>query len=310
MYASRDKGGEETIVAPQELVEREVDTINSDGVRYERTSLQPGTPAAESCVVSNGDTVELFGLRISNLSRAEVFQRIGERIERRAPGIIVTPNVDHICRCHSDETFREAYSAAFLSLPDGMPLMWAAKLLGRPLKEKLSGSDMVPLLSEYAAGHGYSVFFLGAAEGVAAEASQRLCRRYPGLRVTGVYSPPLYFERDERENSRVIALLRDSAPDICFVALGSPRQETWMRGHSVASGVPVMIGVGAGLDFVAGRVRRAPVWMQRFGLEWSWRLCMEPRRLWRRYLIEDSLFLALAWREFWKSRRAERPAGK
>jgi N-acetylglucosaminyldiphosphoundecaprenol N-acetyl-beta-D-mannosaminyltransferase len=256
------------------------------------------------------DAIEMFGLRISRLNRAEVFQRISERIASRAPGIVVTPNVDHICRCHVDPMFREAYASAFLSLPDGMPILWSAKLVGKPLKEKLSGSDMVPLLAEYAANQGHTVFFLGAAEGVAEEAKNELCRRYPKLIVKGVYSPPMHFERNEHENSRVIQLLRNAAPDLCFLALGSPRQEIWMYQHSVLSGVPVMIGVGAGLDFIAGRVRRAPVWMQRVGLEWVWRLCMEPRRLWRRYLVEDSIFFALVWREFWKSRHSDTKIGR
>jgi len=254
--------------------------------------------------IVSDDAVELFGLRISCMDRSEVFARIGEQIARRIPGIVVTPNVDHICRCHVDSLFRDAYAFAFLALPDGVPIMWAAKLLGKPLKEKLSGSDMVPLLAEYAANHGHTVFFLGAAEGVAEEAKDELLRRFPRLQVKGVYSPPLNFERDECENTRVIEMLKSAAPDICFIALGSPRQEIWMHRHCGLSGIPVMIGIGAGLDFIAGRVKRAPVLLQRSGLEWLWRLCMEPRRLWRRYLVEDSVFFALVWREYWKSRRS------
>lgn len=266
-------------------------------------SLQALAGAESARGELDGDSVDLFDIRISRLDRDQVFTRIADRIAARAPGMIVTPNVDHICRCQTNLEFREAYAHAFLSLPDGVPILWAARLLGKPLREKLSGSDMVNLLSEFAASRGYSVFFLGAAEGVADEAQRRLCERYPGLRVAGVYSPPLYFERDVNENKAVIDRLRESAPDVCFVALGSPRQEIWMRHHSRLSGVPVMIGVGAGLDFVAGRVRRAPAWMQRAGMEWVWRLCLEPRRLWRRYLIEDSLFFKLVWREFRKSGR-------
>jgi N-acetylglucosaminyldiphosphoundecaprenol N-acetyl-beta-D-mannosaminyltransferase len=248
--------------------------------------------------------VELFGLSICNLTYEELCRRISERVEAGQPGYIVTPNVDHVCRYHRDPSFQAAYREAAHVLADGMPVVWAARLFGRPIREKLSGSDLLPRLTEYAAERGYSVFYLGAAEGVAEEVARRLEERHPGLRVKGTYSPPYGFEKDPEANAEVLRRLHEAKPDICFVALGSPKQEVWLHENCIAAGVPVLIGVGAAFDFVAGRVRRAPVWMQKSGMEWLWRLSQEPRRLARRYLVDDCFFLALLWREIKKRRRA------
>ena len=238
------------------------------------------------------------GVPVARMDFEDLCMAVGERIRERTPGFIVTPNVDHICLFHRRADIRAAYKEAFLALPDGIPLLWAARFLGRPLKEKLSGSDLVPMLSAWAAQEGCSVFCFGAAEGVAEKAARNLRERYPGLTVAGVYSPPLGFERDPVENERAIAAIRNAKPDICFVALGCPKQELWLLEHYEDIGVPVSLGIGAGLDFVAGKVRRAPRCLQRIGLEWVWRLVQEPRRLWRRYLVEDALFFSLVWRDF------------
>ncbi|MBI4559341.1 MAG: WecB/TagA/CpsF family glycosyltransferase [Candidatus Hydrogenedentes bacterium] len=251
----------------------------------------------------------LFGIPMSCVTFQDVCRLIARQIRDRQPGFVVTPNVDHICRFQRDPSFREAYRNAWLVLPDGVPLIWVARWLGVPLRQKLSGSDLVPWLSEFAAAKGYSVFFFGAAEGVAEDCADRLRRRWPGLRVAGVYSPPLGFELDPAELARALHRIRASAPDICFVALGSPKQELWLHQYTQELGVPVIIGVGAGLDFAAGRLRRAPIWVQRMGLEWFWRLALEPRRLWRRYLVDDSLFFVLLFRE-WSQRLTKKPAGR
>jgi len=243
------------------------------------------------------DSVALFGVGISSVTFEDACAVIDERISRRVPGFIVTPNVDHICRLRKDAALRAAYREAFLVLPDGMPILWAARLAGTPLREKLSGSDLVPRLSEHAMRRGYSVYFLGAQPGVAALAANRLQERYPGLRVAGTWSPPRNFGGDPEANAEAVARLREAKPDICFVALGSPKQEIWIHRHCATAEVPVLVGVGAAFDFIAGRRKRAPVWMQRSGLEWVWRLCHEPRRLGRRYLIEDSRFVVLLLRE-------------
>lgn len=261
-------------------------------------------PAAGDCSRQGIDGIALFNVRIDSLDLPQALRAISIRIAERHPGFIVTPNVDHVCRVQRDPEFCIAYNDSFLSLPDGVPIIWAGRLLGTPFRAKLSGSDMIDHLCGFAAENGHSVFFFGAADGVAEEAARRLSDKYPSLDVAGAYSPPFKFETDNNANAEAIARLRDAAPDICIVALSSPRQELWMWRHHRKAEVPVMIGVGAGLDFAAGRAVRAPRLFQRAGLEWFWRLCMEPRRLWRRYLVYDMLFLSLVWRALanrWKT---------
>ena len=241
--------------------------------------------------------IRLLGVDIDNVSLEEALEIIDVRIADGRPGCVVTPNVDHICRYHEDPKFRRAYRNSFLVVPDGKPLMWAGRLLGTPLREKLSGSDMVGWLAAHAAKKGHKVFLFGAAEGVAATAAQLLQERNPGLDVVGAYSPPLGFHQNPEQDAKAVSQIRNSGADVCLLALGSPKQEIWMDEHCEACGVPVMIGIGAGLDFVAGTSKRAPRWIQRLGFEWAWRLLHEPKRLWHRYLVDDRLFFRLLWRE-------------
>lgn len=262
------------------------------------------TPAGKSPVSPVPETrpqtrsVNICGVMVDLVSLEDMLREIEARVRQRVPGYIITPNVDHVCLCRRNPEFEQAYRGAFLSVPDGMPLIWSGRLLGTPLVERLSGNDIIYSISEMAAREGFSVYFLGAAEGVAQEAARRLKELYPDLKVAGTHSPPHGFERSSEENAEVLERLRVTDPDICFVAVGSPKQEIWMRQNCAESRIPVMIGVGAALDFTSGNKRRAPRAMQRMGLEWFWRLCSEPRRLWRRYLVDDALFFVLLGRQF------------
>jgi len=249
--------------------------------------------------------VTILGVAFDSLDYEELCACIDLRIASREPGYVVTPNTDHVCRYHRDPDFQHAYAGAFLVLPDGVPILWAAWLFRTPLRQKLSGSDLVPALAAYAAERGYSVYFLGGYPGTAAATARILKGRHPALRVAGVDCPEYGFHLNEARNGEVLQQLKASQADICFVALGSPKQELWMRRHYGEASVPVMIGVGGTLDFVSGRIRRAPKWVQKAGFEWLWRLCQEPRRLWHRYLVEDMLIFKLLWRESRQRRRKE-----
>jgi len=229
------------------------------------------------------------------------------RVQARTPGYIVTPNVNHVCLLQRDAAFREAYTSAFLALPDGVPIMWAARLFGRPLPQKLSGSDLVPELTAFAAQSGMSVYFLGGLPGSAEKAVARLQQQHPALQVAGVYCPPFGFERDPDALELTLARVDAAKPDLCFIALGSPKQELFMHRYHRRMGATVCVGVGAAFDMLSGRVQRAPRWLQASGMEWLWRLAQEPRRLWRRYLVEDTLFFRLLWREWLRQRRARLP---
>lgn len=246
---------------------------------------------------SDPDAVQLFGIYMTTLDFDGVCERIARRIRARQPGFIVTPNVNHVCLCVRNERFCAVYKNAFLALPDGMPIILASRVLGRPLREKLSGSDMVPALCSVAARDGFSVYFLGGTPGTAELTAQIMQERNPGLRVAGFACPDYGFEKDPAQLRAVNEAVRAAQPDICFVALGSPKQELWMCDHYLDAGAMIYMGVGATFDFLSGRVRRAPAIVQKTGFEWLWRVAMEPRRLWRRYFVEDLVFFKIFGRE-------------
>ena len=237
------------------------------------------------------ERVKLIGTWIDDVSMDEAIARIEALIRRRQPpAVVVTPNVDHLIKLQRDPEFQAIYAAADLVLADGQPLLWAASLLGTPLKEKVSGSDLFVRFAPVAAASEHRLFFMGGQPGAAAESARRLTAQHPGLNVVGTACPDYGFERDPQQNGALIEQIRAAEPDVLFVGLGAPKQEKWIHAHRDALGVPVSIGVGASFDFVAGMVKRAPRPLPALGLEWSWRLLMEPRRLWRRYLVEDSRF--------------------
>jgi len=227
----------------------------------------------------------------------ETVEEIDYLIKQKAQVFAVTPNVDHIVKLQSDAELRRAYENASLVLADGIPIMWAAKFLGAPLKEKISGSDLFPKLCEVATEREYRLFFLGGRPEAALKAAEILRNRHAKIQIVGTYSPPFNFENDKVENDKIVRMIKDSKPDILFVGLGAPKQEKWIYRHKDEYQVPVSIGIGASFEFISGMVKRAPLWMQKAGLEWFWRLVMEPRRLWKRYLVDDMKFFWLVLRQ-------------
>jgi N-acetylglucosaminyldiphosphoundecaprenol N-acetyl-beta-D-mannosaminyltransferase len=247
------------------------------------------TPRAEK--------IDICGVRVDNATMSESVETIGRLVTKGASDYVVTPNVDHVVRFQDDDAFRRVYAKAALVLADGMPLLWAGKYLGKPFKEKVSGSDLVPALCAAAVKKNHRLFFLGGRPGAAALAKTKLEARYPGIRIVGHYAPAFGFEYDAAENTRIIGMIRETAPDILLIGLGSPKQEKWAHQHGSKTGVPVMVGVGVTFEFIAGMVSRAPKFMQRSGLEWLWRLLSEPTRLWRRYLLDDPRFFWLLFKQ-------------
>jgi N-acetylglucosaminyldiphosphoundecaprenol N-acetyl-beta-D-mannosaminyltransferase len=234
------------------------------------------------------------------LHAVEVLLRAGEG------GAVFTPNVDHIVLADENPRMREAYARASISLADGMPLLWAARLLGRPLPEKVSGSDFTPLLLERAAQRGWRVYFLGGAPGVAALARDKLRESLPQLQIVGVDAPTINVDDPAERRAEIVARIHAARPDIVLVALGAPKQEIWIDQVRGDLRPAVLLGVGASLDFVAGTVPRAPQWVSKAGLEWAFRLSREPRRLWRRYLVRDPKFLVILGRALVERARAGR----
>jgi N-acetylglucosaminyldiphosphoundecaprenol N-acetyl-beta-D-mannosaminyltransferase len=220
-------------------------------------------------------------------------------------GAVYTPNVDHVVLADEDDRMRAAYARVSLSLADGMPLVWASHLLGAPVPEKVSGSDLVLPLLERAAERRWRVYFLGGAPGVAALARERLLETLPALNVAGVDAPVVDLDAGPEARAAVLDRIAAARPHVVLVALGAPKQEIWIDRSRDALVPAVLLGVGASLDFVAGTIPRAPKWVSRAGLEWLYRLGREPRRLWRRYLLRDPKFLVILAREL-TSRAATR----
>jgi exopolysaccharide biosynthesis WecB/TagA/CpsF family protein len=233
----------------------------------------------------------LGGILIDQLDLTGALQQIQHFVTTRQPHQVVTVNLDFLSISARDLEFREVLNTADLAVADGMPLVWLSHLRGEPLAERVAGVDLVVETCRLAAANGQSVFLLGAAEGVADIAANRLRVMFPGLNVSGTYSPPVG-ALSGRENDLIVNMIRTARPDFLFVALGAPTQDLWIREHQQQLQVPVAIGVGCVFDLLAGSAKRAPMWMQAVGLEWAFRLIREPARLWRRYLIDDVPTLA------------------
>jgi N-acetylglucosaminyldiphosphoundecaprenol N-acetyl-beta-D-mannosaminyltransferase len=233
------------------------------------------------------------------LDRVEEFVAIGRRTGRTHQ--VSTVNTDFIVNAVRDPETRFILQETDLAIPDGMPIVWGAKFLGVPMKDRVAGADMIPLLAERASERGYSMFFLGAGPGIAAEAAHILQSQNPGLRVAGVYSPS--FTSILEMEHEVIQQIKETKPDILLVAFGNPKQEKWIAMHRYQLGVPVLIGIGGTLDFITGNTIRAPKWMQKNGLEWLHRLVKDPARLWRRYVLDTFVFGTFILRQWWQVRK-------
>jgi N-acetylglucosaminyldiphosphoundecaprenol N-acetyl-beta-D-mannosaminyltransferase len=238
-------------------------------------------------MVTGSDSLEILGVSVDRVGMDEALRRMERFVEERLPHRIVTVNLEYLRHARNSPGFREALAAADLAVADGVPLLWASRLYRRPLQERIAGVDLVDRCAGLAAAKGYRVFFLGAGPGVARSAAQVLQVRYPGLEVVGAYSPPMG-EFSPEEEQRICEAIAAAEPDILLVALPTPRQELWNHANVRHWNVPVVIGVGAAFDMLSGAVPRAPRWMQRSGFEWLFRLFLEPRRLWKRYLVHDT----------------------
>ena len=223
--------------------------------------------------------IKFMNTNIDNLTMAETLHEIDKLIQKKNCSYVVTPNVDHIVRLEKDEELQKVYKNASLILTDGKPLIWISKWYKTPIKEKISGSDLFPRVCQLAANKNYTMYLLGAAEGVADTAARNLMKKYPGLNIVGTYSPPFGFEKNEQEMNKIKTQIQDVHPDILIVGLGCPKQEKFMYYHCKELGVPISFGLGASIDFEAGNIKRAPKWMSNHGLEWLYRFSKEPKRL-------------------------------
>ena len=234
--------------------------------------------------------VNVLGVGISVLNLSTALAAITEAVRQRRKGYICVTGVHGVMEAQGDPDFRHILNGAFLCTPDGMPMVWMGKLRGHGEMKRVYGPDLMMDVCQWSEQSGCRHFFFGGAPGVAEELSRRLTAKFPKLQVAGCYSPP-FRPLNAGEEQQLAEQVRAARVDILWVGLSTPKQEKFMAQHLAKLDATLMVGVGAAFDFHSGRVRQAPRWMQRGGLEWLFRLCCEPRRLWRRYFRNNPLFL-------------------
>lgn len=239
--------------------------------------------------------VKILNIAIDNLSQAELLSQVKH-------GVIFTPNVDHLIKLQSDRDFLQAYTIADYRVCDSKLLHYFSNFLGSPIKEKISGSDLFPSFYEYhKSNKDVRIFLLGAGAGVAQKAQARINQKVGRDIIVGTYSPPFGFEHDAIECQKIVNLINQSGATVLAIGVGSPKQEKWLYQYrQQLASINIFLAVGAAIDFEAGHKPRAPRWISEMGLEWLFRLLSEPRRLWKRYLIEDSRIFWLVLKQKYK----------
>jgi N-acetylglucosaminyldiphosphoundecaprenol N-acetyl-beta-D-mannosaminyltransferase len=271
-----------------------------------RARKPKGAQASPTAVASSRPTREraaLCGTLLDRVTLAEAVSRLASFAAARRLHQVVAVNLDCLRIAQRDSAFRQTINEADLAVADGMPLVWASRLGDRPLPERVTGNSLLEKSCELSAATGAGIFLLGSRSGIADAAARTIATRYPGAVVAGAYSPP-FGPLSLREDREMVDRVNRSGARILIVALGAPRQDIWIRDHRHELNVGLAFGVGCGLDLLAGLVPRAPLWMQRAGLEWVHRFRLEPGRLWRRYFVNDTPMFA---RLLVESLRVERP---
>ena len=273
----------------------------------------PPAEAPSAAASADPAPVDLFGLKLDPVDLTGAVARVRGWVSDWRDGgkpagaakVVVTPNVDHLVKLHrlNDAETWAAYRAADLTTADGRPVVAAGGWFGKPLPARVPGSDLAPaVLATATAESPLTVFLLGAGPGVAEVAAANIQRNHPHARVVGTHCPPLGFEHDDEQNALILSLVEEAAPDVLVVGLGFPKQEKWVHAHRDRLRCGAALCVGATIDFLAGNVRRAPAWVGKVGLEWTFRLALEPRRLAGRYAADLVHFPRLLWRE-WRSEK-------
>jgi N-acetylglucosaminyldiphosphoundecaprenol N-acetyl-beta-D-mannosaminyltransferase len=234
----------------------------------------------------------ILGVGVSAVNMATTLQVIEGWIARRERHYVCVTGVHGVMESQRDARLRQIHNSAGLVTPDGMPLVWLSRAHGLRGVTRVYGPDLMLGMCERSVSLAYRHYFYGGSDGVAQRLADRLCELFPGMSVAGAYSPP-FRPLTADEDETIMHMINDTNPDLVWVGLSTPKQELWMAAHVDRLVAPVLLGVGAAFDFHAGTKRQAPSWMQRIGLEWSFRLMTEPRRLWKRYLVNNPSFVFL-----------------
>ena len=246
------------------------------------------------------ERVSIDKVLLDPVTMTEAVHRVSSMLDevRERAAHVVTMNAQFVEIAHQETRFAELLRRADLSVADGLSVVWASRWLGQFIPERVAGADLMVRLCETAAASGKSVYFLGGSPGAASCAAQRLCDNLPELVIAGIDCPPTGFLDRPDELTSVAERIHLAKPDLLFVGLGAPKQEYWIDRYAYLP-AKVMMGVGGSFEFLAGFRKRAPLLIQRLGFEWMWRLCIEPRRLWKRYLVGNSIFLFVVFKQWW-----------
>lgn len=248
------------------------------------------------------DKVDIADTLVSRYDLPETIELFKNTIQTKKKIRVSVVPVNCVLWAKKSDCLRELYNSSEIVTADGVPLIWASKLLGNPIRGRVTGLDLLPEFSKVAAKENFTFFFLGAAEGVAERLKDKLEKENPGLRVVGTYSPPYAKTFSDEENEKMINMINEVKPNVLWVSLTAPKQDYWIYEHFDKLDVNIAIGVGAAFDVVVGDFQRSPKWMQKYGLEWFYRLMKEPKRLYRRYLIEAPQFIPLVIIQAFKER--------
>ncbi|MBW4624042.1 MAG: WecB/TagA/CpsF family glycosyltransferase [Brasilonema octagenarum HA4186-MV1] len=239
--------------------------------------------------------VKILNLEIDNLSKVELLDKLRS-------GVVFTPNVDHLMKLQEDPEFLQAYSISDYKICDSQILLYASKFLGTPIQEKISGSDLFPAFYNYHKNNqNIKIFLLGAGIGVASKAQNEINRKTGRNIIVASYSPPFGFEKDEEECQNIINMINSSGATVLVIGVGAPKQEKWIYKYkSMLPHIKIFMALGATIDFEAGKLKRSPKWMSEVGFEWLFRILCDPKRLWKRYLVDDIPFFILILKQKFK----------
>ena len=243
--------------------------------------------------MNNFEKQQFLNTYVNNLSMKDCLEAIDSLVSQDKKSYVVAVNVDVIVKIEDDPYLKKIVDDADLVLVDGKPLQWIAKYQGNPIKEKISGSDLVPLLLKQASDKGQSVFIIGGKEGIAQKAKLNIEKSNPKIKIVGTYAPPFGFEKDTVELDRITSMISECHPDIVIACFGCPKQEKWIYENYLKYNAKLSVCAGATVDFLAGNVKRAPQWISNIGFEWFYRFLQEPKRLFRRYFVDDVRILKL-----------------
>lgn len=267
-----------------------------------RAPVSPDEIVASEPVRQTLPYTEVLGVPVSALWMERALEELDRWFAERRGGYVIIRDVHGVMRAQSDLELLRIHRRADMITPDGMPLVWVSRQRGRSEVGRVCGPDLLPAVCERTQGRGIRHYFYGGAEGVPERLAAKLRERFPELTIVGTESPP-FRPLTEAEDDATVARIRAADPHVVWVGLSTPKQEQWMAAHASRLPNVVLIGIGAAFDFHVGSVKRAPVWMQRTGTEWLFRLVSEPRRLWRRYLVLGPRFVLRVTLESWQNRK-------